>query len=306
MFPWAASNNGNAFYPQSDQPSLTFPLQSELSATLKNGTIPLWNPESFGGHPLFSDGSSAFAYPPKLIAAATVSPTTAHNLLSLLHVTLAGLFTYWLLVDLELTPLAALFGAVTWMFGSFTLAWLQLEVVAPLFAWLPAGLVTVRKAVLRSWLWVAVAALCISMLLVSTHLLFADICMVAIGAYGAALAIRSLIRKSRSGHRRSALAGPLRGVSAIGLGIGLAGVVLVPTAYALKDVARQPLTFAEITHNFTLSFQVFGLGHSARASTHRSTDAVGHGLRRHGYCGVRRGRPVPAPPGIRTRSRVGD
>ena len=89
----------------------------------------------------------------------TVSPTAAHDLRSVLHVILAGAFTYWLLIELEVNPLAALLGAIAWMFGSFTLAWLQLEVVAPFFAWFPACLVSVRRAVTRSWMWVPVAAL---------------------------------------------------------------------------------------------------------------------------------------------------
>ena len=220
---------------------------------MRSGTIPLWNPDSFGGQPLYSDGSSAFAYPPKLLLADTVSPTAAHDILSVLHVTLAGLFTYWLLVDLEVSPLAALLGAVAWMFGSFTLAWLQLEVVAPLFAWFPAGLVTMRRAVTRSWMWVPVAALSIGMLFLSTHLLFADICMVAICAYGGLLAVSHLIRRWRSGERSTAVLAALRGASAAVLGIGVASVVLVPTAYALKDISRQPLTFGEITKTFILS-----------------------------------------------------
>ncbi len=253
VFPWAATNNGATFFPQSDQAALTFPLQSELSHAVRSGTIPLWNPDSFGGQPLYSDGSSAFAYPPKLVLADTVSPTAAHDILSVLHVTLAGLFTYWLLVDLEVSPLAALLGAVAWMFGSFTLAWLQLEVVAPLFAWFPAGLVTVRRAVTRSWMWVPVAALSIGMLFLSTHLLFADICMVAICAYGGLLAVRHLIRRWQEGERSTAVLPALRGASAAVLGIGVASVVLVPTAYALKDISRQPLTFGEITKTFILS-----------------------------------------------------
>ncbi len=252
VFPWAATNNGNQFFPQSDQPSLSLPLQSELSLAVKSGTIPLWNPNSFGGQPLFSDGSSAVAYPPKLILADTVSPTTAHNVLSLLHVTLAGLFTYWLLIDLEVSPLAALFGAVAWMFGSFTLAWLQLEVVAPLFTWFPAGLATIRRAVTHSWLWVAISAGSIAMLFISTHLLFADICMVTICAYGGLLALSFLRRHWKLGERWTALLPSMRGGSAVALGVGLASVVLIPTAYALKDISRQPLTFAQITKIFVL------------------------------------------------------
>ncbi len=253
VFPWAATDNGKTFFPQSDQAALTFPLQAELSQSVRDGTVPLWNAESFGGQPIFSDGSSAFGYPPKLLLAKTVSPTTAHNLLSVLHVALAGIFTYWLLIDLEVSPLAALFGAIAWMFGSFTLAWLQLEVVAPLFAWFPASLVTMRKAVTRTWLWVPAASACLALLFLSTHLLFADVCMVAVCAYGGFLALSSLIKRWRIGDGLRSIAAGARGVVAGLLGIGLAGVVLVPTAYALKDISRQPLTFQEITKIFILS-----------------------------------------------------
>jgi hypothetical protein len=253
VYPWAATNNGQTFYPQSDQAALSFPWQSELTAALKTGTIPWWNAESFGGQPLFANGSSALLYPPRVLLAKTVSPTTAHNVLSLMHVALAGLFCYWLLVDLELSPLAALFGSVAWMFGAFTLGWLQLEVVAPLFAWLPAGLVTMRRATLRSARWVVAAAASIAMLFVSTHLLFADICLVAIAGYGGCLALGVAVPAWREPHGWRTFGPPVRAAASAALGIGLAAFVLVPTAYVLSDISRQPLTFSEITHLFVLS-----------------------------------------------------
>jgi hypothetical protein len=252
VYPWAAHTNGAAFFPQSDQAALNLGLQSELSASLKDGTIPWWNADSFGGQPLFSDGSSALLYPPRLILAKTVSPTTAHNVLSVLHVTLAGLFTYWLLVDLEVSPLAALFGAVAWMFGSFTLGWLQLEVVAPVFAWLPAGLVTMRRAVLRNWRWTVGGAVSIAMLFVSSHLLFADICVVTIGAYGGCLALSSFISRWRRVHGWRSLEPFARVAVSAALGLGLAGFVLVPTAATLSDISRQTLSFSQLSRGMLL------------------------------------------------------
>ncbi len=253
VYPWAAQSKGYEFYPQSDQAALNFPLQGELTATVKQGTIPWWNPDSFGGQPLFADGSSALLYPPRLFLAKTVSPTTAHDALSVFHVTLAGLFTYWLLVDLGLSPPAALLGAVSWMFGSFTLAWLQLEVVAPLFAWLPAGLLTMRRSILRSWPWSVAAAACIALLFLSTHLLFADICLVTICLYGGVLAIGELLARWRTSHSRHAFAPMARGLTGAGLGVGLAAFLLVPTAYLTSDISRQALTFADITRGMLLA-----------------------------------------------------
>ncbi|HEY7917112.1 MAG TPA: hypothetical protein VIC86_09055, partial [Acidimicrobiales bacterium] len=89
VYPWAATNRSHAFYPQSDQAALSLPWQAELTDALKSGTIPFWNSESFGGAPLYANGSSALLYPPRVLLAMTVSPTTEHNLLSFMHVALA-------------------------------------------------------------------------------------------------------------------------------------------------------------------------------------------------------------------------
>src|ERR1700677_346325 len=227
VYPWAATSNKAAFFPQSDQAALNSPWQSYLARSVKDGSIPYWNSESFAGQPLYSDGSTTLYYPPRLALAATVSPTTAHNVLSVFHVALAGIFMYWLLVDLELSPLAALFGAVAWMFGSFTLGWLQLEVVAPVFAWLPAGLVTMRRSVLRSWRWVVGAAASIAMLFLASHLLFADISMVIICGYGGLLALRELATSWRRSHDWRSAVPIIRVAASAVLGGGLGAGVLI-------------------------------------------------------------------------------
>ncbi|HVA09683.1 MAG TPA: hypothetical protein VNG12_23410, partial [Acidimicrobiales bacterium] len=252
VYPWAATNHGYNFYPQSDQAALSLPWQAELTDALESGTIPWWNSESFGGQPLYADGSSALLYPPRLLLAKTVSPSTAHNLLSFMHLALAGLFCYWLLADLELSPLAALFGSVAWMFGAFTLGWLQLEVVAPLFAWLPAGLVTMRRSVLRSGRWVVAAAASIAMLFVSTHVLFADVCFVTICLYGGSVAAALAVGNWRQGHGWWALGAPAKAAASATVGVGLAAFVLVPTAQALGNGVRKTLSFSEITRGLVL------------------------------------------------------
>jgi hypothetical protein len=139
------------------------------------------------------------------------------------------------------------------MFGSFTLAWLQLEVVAPVFCWLPAGLVTMRRSVLRSWRWTVAAAASLALLFVSTHLLFADIAAVTICLYGGLLALGGAVARRRSAAARP-LVPPARAVTSAVLGIGLAAFVLVPTASALSGISRQSLTFAEISKGMLLSF----------------------------------------------------
>ena len=59
------------------------------------GTIPLWNPEEFGGYPHLASGQTGVLYPPYVLF--WLKPGTAGLvLLHLFHLTVAGLGGYWL------------------------------------------------------------------------------------------------------------------------------------------------------------------------------------------------------------------
>jgi hypothetical protein len=257
VYPWKAFPNAQVTFPQSDQADLTFPWQSELEHAINSGTIPWWNPESFGGQPFFANGSSGLLYPPRLLLALTVNATTAHNLLSISDVVMAGVFMYLLLADLELSPLAAILGAVAWMFGSFSLVWLQLEVIAPLFAFLPAGMAAIRRAVTSSIRWTVLAGLVIATMFVSSHVLLAGVAVGAILIYGVCLAISAGISAWLKNHGWGALRGVGRIALSAALGLGLSAFVLLPTLNVIKYIARSPFSYSDLAQQFLLAPSAF-------------------------------------------------
>jgi hypothetical protein len=252
VYPWhgVLPLNGDR-YAQSDQADLNAPWESLEHRALQQGTVPLWNADSFGGQPLLANGSSGVLYPPRLVLSAFTSPTTTHTWLSLLHVMAAGLLMYLLLLDLDVGTWPAVFGAVAWMFGTYTLDWIQLEVVAPVFYLLPAGALCVRRAVAGSWRWVGAGALVVGVLFVGTHLPYAAVTAMVFLGYGAVLALVG-DRETGPIDATRRLGRLVRVAAAGAVGIGLAGVTLVPTGYLLAAAHRATISYSTVVKLFLL------------------------------------------------------
>src|SRR6476660_4946402 len=125
-------------------------------------------------------------YPPRLLAALLVSPSWAHDLLSGLHL---------LLREFDAAFPGALYGALTWMLNSFAFAWLHLEVVAPVFMFLPLTVFcVVRAARTHSWSWSAGAAVALGALLCAGHLPFMGITFLIASVYAVCLGIAAARR----------------------------------------------------------------------------------------------------------------
>ncbi|MPY93556.1 MAG: LPXTG cell wall anchor domain-containing protein [Acidimicrobiia bacterium] len=243
IFPWAADPPSIGDVLQNDSATLNFGWQAFAQEVLQSGSFPFWNPSSFGGYALFANGSSGFANPVRILLALTVGPGPAHELFSILHLAAGGVLAYLLGRDLRLARWGSLLAATAWMLSSWNLGWLHLEVVSPVIAFFPAGLLTVRRAVLRPNLsWVALAAATLAWLLVSTHLLFAlvtwSICML----YGAALAVGPLLARAGRDAGAALGRGARAGAAAV-LSVGLGAPVLLPTWLMLARSQREPMTY---------------------------------------------------------------
>ncbi len=239
VYPWRAFPTNFADSTQNDQADLSYPWQCFATQSLREGEFPFWNPYSFGGQPFFANGSSSVAYPPRLLLTLLFSPSWTHDLLSILHVLGAGLAMHHLLRGFGWGARGSLFAAVTWMFSSFNISWLQLEVVAPVFLFLPLNLLVVRIALRREspgacLLAAAVLASC----LVAGHLPFMGItCLVAIAYAGVASTIRAARCAKVSGWRGAVR--PLAVAAGVAILPGLlAAVVLLPTMLAVGGSQR--------------------------------------------------------------------
>jgi hypothetical protein len=88
------------------------------------GRIPLWNPHVFAGSPFFANPQSALLFPLNWVAL-IVPVGWAFALIAILKVAAVGLATYWFLRVRALHPLAALMGAISFMWSGLVIVWLQ-------------------------------------------------------------------------------------------------------------------------------------------------------------------------------------
>jgi len=115
------------------------PWKHFTAASFRNGEVPLWNPYILGGVPLAAETEAAPYYPLSLLFL-LLPLQTAFNLLTLLHLIMAGFFTYLLARRLSLGAVPATVAGATFMLcgpvalrvyaGHFpilcTMAWLPL------------------------------------------------------------------------------------------------------------------------------------------------------------------------------------
>ena len=95
------------------------------------GRIPLWNPHVFAGSPFFANPQSALMFPLSWVALIVPIPS-AFALIAILKVAAIGLATYCFLRMRALHPLAALMGAISFMWSGFVIVWLQWTYAATL------------------------------------------------------------------------------------------------------------------------------------------------------------------------------
>lgn len=246
VYPWAATPNEMHFTPQSDQAELSYPWQSFIHNSLAKGDLPLWNPYSFLGEPFFSNGSSGLFYPPRLIVSALgLSPSLAHDVLSVFNILAAGLFMFLFMRALRCRRIGALLAAIAWMLGSFNLAWLHLEVSSPLTMFLPLDCLCVLRATrLRRWQDYFLAWAVLGLTLASGHLPFLGIVFGTAAAYGAALELGHLVSAWRGKRPRSH---PLWRMGSFSvLPPLLAAVVLVPTLWSIHSSVRGSYTYETV------------------------------------------------------------
>jgi hypothetical protein len=87
------------------------------------GEIPLWNPQSFAGVPHLANYQSAPFYPLSLVLM-PLAFETAQLVLAMLHLGLAGFFTWLFLPQEGLERAGVLLGALSFMFSGVLVLWL--------------------------------------------------------------------------------------------------------------------------------------------------------------------------------------
>src|SRR5207248_1730567 len=139
---------GRIFY-EDDTRLFYYPLMSYVAGQLKAGHFPLWNPDIFGGYPIFSDGEAGVLYPLNLVTMALLGLQASFAGLRVLHFLLAGVFAYLYGRSLRLSRPGALTVGLVFTLGGALIAQVHHANVIASAIWLPAVLACVEMALLE-------------------------------------------------------------------------------------------------------------------------------------------------------------
>ena len=190
-----ALSGGFLVNPRSDQFIGGFPVRDFAAMSLKAGHgIPLWNPYLFGGMPYVAAMHGDIFYPTFLLRG--LLPTDVAMTWSfMIHVFLAGLFTYAFLRACGLGFIASLVGSIAYMMSGPIAAYvspghdgkLYVSALFPLALWLLVR--GIRDG--RSWSW-GVLAIVIGLAVLSPHPQLLQYMLLGCGAFALYLVFASL------------------------------------------------------------------------------------------------------------------
>lgn len=127
-----------------------YPFRNFYATSLREGVFPLWDPFIFSGMSLIGDIQSAIFYPFNIVLALFVSGDRlsfyALELQIVLHVLLAGIFTYIYAREIKLSKNASVISAVTFMFSASLITRTIHMTFVNVIIWLPLILLFLHKA----------------------------------------------------------------------------------------------------------------------------------------------------------------
>ncbi|MBI4092233.1 MAG: hypothetical protein HY427_03455, partial [Candidatus Levybacteria bacterium] len=117
----------------------------ELSVDLlSRPELPLWNPYEMAGKPHLANFQSGVFYPLNIIL--FVKPFyISWTVFVILQTVLVALFMFLYLRNLRLDIRASIFGAITFSFSGFSIAWLEWGNIVHTALWLPLILLSIDK-----------------------------------------------------------------------------------------------------------------------------------------------------------------
>jgi hypothetical protein len=202
------------------------PLATFVADSIRRGELPLWDPYTYCGNPIFANIQAALFYPP-VFAATVAGSWLGRDLLPRLlafavaaQVWVAGLCTFALLRRLGARPAAAWIAATMYQLGCFFSS--QAEHMGAMHAasWLPLAWLCVAE--LRSrlrWFWLATLSAALAMTVL------AGLPQAAVAAFGSVLVLAIVMALFGLGRRVL----PFHVLLAWAWGLLLAAVQIIPT-----------------------------------------------------------------------------
>ncbi len=212
-----------------DPDRLYRPLKLELKQALDAGRLPWWS-DRFGlGIPLVAESHVAAFYPPNLLFYRVFSVSTAYRLAMLWHHLALAASTYWLCRVLGATAWGSALGAISFTFCGFMTIHSSHEPFYQLMPYLPLALGLAERVLATSGLgWAGLLALALGVQWTLGHF--------QLQAWTNGLVLVVALWRVLLWRR------PWRAASlvilAVGLGLGLAAVQLVPSGLLARQVGQ--------------------------------------------------------------------
>ncbi len=214
-----------------------YPFRHFFADALRDGRIPLWCGSIYGGFPLFAEGQASPLYPVQMALFLLLDDVTAFNVSVLLHLVMAGTFTYLLLRAWGSRWEASLFGGAAYALSGVLLARLLHTNMVYGAAYLPAlPLCVERFRATGRPRHLAAAGGVLALMLLSSHPFVTTAAVLFTAAhYGLALGTRDRTGLRPVGNRVWVLAGlPV----IVGIGVGIAAAQVLPTAELIAASSR--------------------------------------------------------------------
>ncbi len=123
-----------------DQAYQFYPWRLYTTQTLRQGSLPLWNPYVYCGAPFMAEDQPAVLYPLNILSY-LLSPANAVLFMAMTRLFVAGLATYWFVRTIGVDRLAALVSSLAFTFSGFLIVWLG-HPHTNVAVWLPALFLT--------------------------------------------------------------------------------------------------------------------------------------------------------------------
>lgn len=259
----------------SDTISLGYMARAFFAEAMKGGVFPLWNPIILGGTPFLDSLAGGDTLYPTSLLLLVMEPFRALGWKLVIHVFLAGLFTYGWIRALGRSRVAALLAGLAFLMAPFmvTLAWpghdgkLFVTALTPLLFWVT------EKALARGRIlpFTGMAAV-IGLVILTTHFQQAYFLFGALGIY-ALVRVLILWKEGLSFPRAAGRFGSFLAFSV--LGAAVAGVQLLPAVDYVLESSRRTATTTRATEEGSVTYSSSWSMHPEEAAAMLVPEFVG-------------------------------
>jgi len=201
-----------------------------LRARLSEGTLPLWQPEQFGGAPFLAAGQHSALYPFSLIYYVMPLPR-AYGWFTVSQLWLAGAMMYLFARGVGLRRISGMVAGVAYQFSAFFIVSAVFPMMIAGAAWLPLLLLMIEFVITRRPVrgdrpatvpWVAIGSAALAMSIFAGHIEITYYTLIVMALYAAGRLIWEWWPRRTAWRRMLRPSGALLAMVALGMGLGAA------------------------------------------------------------------------------------